>query len=202
MKANVSNVFGVIAIVFSIILASGCVTGNATDTSADSLQASQGTALALNPTAFLGDGWTLIWEAKTMADWPLEQQKDFASKGITDAAGWRYVRGNESIYVWVRNYDTVNDLQAVEDKIIFDLFSWKDTTALAFGDVGQVGEFVNAMLGKEYNNLFLYLAQKNTMLFIQYTNQIYNGHERYDKTNIFADKRYLIGIAKKIYEKI
>ena|SRR3989344_7590693 len=201
MKAKISNVLGVIAIVFSIILASGCITGKATDTGSD-LQASPGTALALDPTEFLGEGWTLVWAAKTMADWPLDQQKDFAVKGVADAAGWRYTRGNESIYIWARNFNTVNELQAVEDKVVFDLFSWKETSALAFGDVGQVGEFINAMLGKEYNNLFLYLAQKNTMLFIQYTNQIYNGHERYDKANIFADKRYLIGIARKIYEKI
>lgn len=182
------------AILVLVVLVSGCLGKEKVET--QNLPTTGAYVFKL-PESEIGEGWKLVWEAKNMVDWPLEQQKEFASKGIVDAAGWKYVRGNESLYIWARNFANLADLEKVESKTLSP-FSWKDISALAFADVAQIGVFGP---NKEFTTLFLYAAQNNTMFFVQYTNQFFNEHERYDKTNLFDDKRFLVGLARKLLAK-
>ena len=193
-----------------IVLASGCIGSKKSEqTTATQTIAAAGPYTYKLSESEVGDSWKMIWEAKNMAGWNLDQQKEFAADGITDAAGWTFVRGNETIYIWARDFAINDDLVKVESKKIHvtpyaGSVDWKEVTELPqYGDIARVGVFG----AKETANLFLYLAQNNTMLFIQYTNQAYNGYPRYEKelvtgkSNLFADKRFLIGLAKKMLAK-
>ena len=189
----------------AMLLASGCA-GKKTEPQ-DTQIIPTGSAYAYKPDIKdIGDGWQLVWEAKNMAGWPLDQQKTFATDGIVNAAGWTYSRGNETLHVWARNFNSLDELVKVESEKVSvspykGSFYWKDISELPqYGEMARIGVF-DTKSDKEYTNLFLYVAQNKTMFFLQYTNQIYNGHERYEKAKLFDDKRFLIGLFKKISAK-
>ncbi len=160
----------------------------------------------------IGGGWQLIQEYKNLAEWPLDQQKTFAADGIVDAAGWKYAHGNETLHVWARNFNTLDELVKVEsEKVSVSPYEgsayWKDVSELPqYGEMARIGVF-DVRNNKEYTSLFLYVAQNKTMFFVQYANQLFNGHERYEKalvenkSNLFDDKRFLISTFKKIEAK-
>ena len=196
----------ILALLFvALLLASGCAGKKTEPQGTQTIPA--GSAYAYKPDIKdIGEGWQLVWEAKNLVGWPLEQQKTFATDGIADSAGWKYLRGNETLHIWARNFNSLDELVKVEsEKVSVSPYKgsiyWKDVSELPqYGEMARIGVF-SAANDKENTNLFLYVAQNKTMFFIQYTNQQFNGHERYEKIKLFDDKRFLIGLFKKISAK-
>jgi len=195
------------AIIVLFVLSSGCF-GFGDKTNANSQQepaaALEGPYKYKLSESELGEGWQLVWEAKNMAGLPLEQQRAFASYGITNAAGWQYVRGNESLYVWARDFENKDKLVELEESKILLPLNWKKAKKLAIGDMGYVGMLMVADIATGYRGdpvLTAYVARGDETFFVQYTNFPYEGRSIYDGENQPALERFIVGLARKLLEK-
>lgn len=180
----------------AIFLASGCTNGNSPDYNTTVVDLERGPAQQFNPGAYVSDDWQLVNSVGRLSNFNQEIQTDLESQGIIDAATWEYSRGNESLYIWSRVYDSKETLQA-NDSPFTGMFAWIDSSELAFGDEGYVG--IKRALN-EAPPLMAYVAKDDSILFISYYNNITEEGVHYynNASSYFDDKRFLVKLAKDI----
>lgn len=177
-----------------LVLLSGCITGKTASDSSEYpvLNETTGPAYEYNPTKYL-PGWNLTNEIKRIADMPLESGEKFKEQNVLDAATWELQKGNETLFVWTRVYETPEDLQNSTGTFT-SMFAWRTRDTLGFGDEGIIGIY---RVQGENDPLLLWVANDTLMLYISY----YNDNGKYNATNMFDDQRFLVGLAKDILNK-
>jgi|GEM_PF-6022156 len=142
----------------------------------------------------LENNWTMT-SASTMNKFSLELVKQLKTEGVTDAALWEFKRGNESAFVWVREYSTL-ELRKQWDNQFTSIFKWHNVTWLLFGNPGMIGIYSPS---KTTNPpLMLYAADQNMMIYISYYNSENSAYVASE--NPYADKRWMIDLATDILE--
>src|SRR3989344_5601107 len=98
-----------------------------------------GALAAQDPSGFLSD-WKLENSYTTLAAIPIDRRKELLSTAnIADAATWEFRNGEKSIFVWLKKYDSKDDVEKADDA--FNLASWRPDgqSILGFGDKSLIG---------------------------------------------------------------
>lgn len=176
-----------------LFLASGCVTGwfaKEDDSNTPQLNFTTGPAYEYNPTEYLPD-WELVSEKPRLGKMPLEIQEELNELDILDAATWEYQRGNESLYVWAKVYET-SEGAINASKPFTSIFAWPSSkTYLAFADEGAVGVYRNF---REAPPLLIYAVKDDVFIHITY----YNEDGKYNPEREPEDKLFLINLVKSV----
>ena len=152
---------------------------------------------AYNPSDLVKD-WTLISSGTNLAGIEPTLRAEMMSQGVVDAAVWEFSKDDDRLYFWTRVYAD-NEARKKYDNVFSNPLAWdsQEQAILSIGDGGKVGIYKVAGAN---DPLMAYVAKDKQVWYISYFNSANVNGSAYDKTNITADKAFLVAITKAFYE--
>ncbi len=190
MSKRLAIGLGIIAVVVVAISAFGLYNlffGNFIDIDGDNVYATY------YPGEYLDKNWELVADSKNLAEFDTSLRLGFIDKGTIDAAAWDFEKEDETLHVWVRKFDTRENLET-EEKHFMSPLVWDTYTQLLYADVGITG--IRKM--PEADNPFsIYVDKDDIMIYIYYYNaKDPNQINYYDDSDMADDRKFLIDLTK------
>ncbi len=182
---------GIIAatmVVIAVFIFYGVITGaSVAELTGDSMY------VKYHPEKYLDKEWKLVTYSKNLAEFETGLRLEFVDQGVVDAATWDFENEDKTLHVWVRKFDTRENLEE-EEKYFMSPIIWSTYTQLLYADVGIAGI---RRIPKINNPLSVYVDKNDTMIYMYYYNtKDEYGYEYYNDSTIAEDKKFLIDLSK------